>query len=128
MVTPEGKLFNANNRMPLYPVAGKITNKGKSYSVEELVKMAYGIAEEIIQPAKSLENKELPVQSPEISTRDKQSARNQGESNYRFKGYYIINGVKYPSARLASKITGQSPQTIINLCKSGKKGYSFESI
>jgi len=49
-----------------------------------------------------------------------------GETNGKFKGYYLINGKRYSSTHEAAKDLNQSQSTIFRWCKAGKNGYSMK--
>lgn len=66
----------------------------------------------------------------EIDSKDgvAKPSKHSGESNSKFKGYYLVNGVQYPSSRIASQVTGIPARTIQSRCKavqSGFSGFSF---
>ena len=63
-----------------------------------------------------------------ITTRVRMSTAKEGEKNPNFKGWYVINGKKYSSAREAEKATGIAARTVIRRCKGGKDNdYGFIS-
>lgn len=59
-------------------------------------------------------------------TKQLMSEKKKGVNHPKFKGWYIIDGVKYASATLAAKECGISYKTVIRRCKSNQKGFYFE--
>lgn len=60
------------------------------------------------------------------STRAKQAAKKTGVLHPKFKGWFIIDGVRYDSARAAGKDVGVDGHTIQNRVNMGVDGYLFE--
>jgi hypothetical protein len=61
--------------------------------------------------------------------KDKMSEAKKGDKHPSFKGYYVINGVKYGSSYEAARQTNIKRDTIINKCKRGTDiNYSFEPV
>lgn len=56
--------------------------------------------------------------------KDKAKQRN-AEINGKFKGFYLINKIKYSSAREAALANDCSPNTVIKRCKEQVEGYKF---
>lgn len=54
------------------------------------------------------------------STRVKMSESKKGKNHPKFKGFYIIDGIKYESAREAAKHLDIAAITVIRRCKSNK--------
>lgn len=50
----------------------------------------------------------------------------KGENNPNFKGYYIIDGIKYASCESASLKLNIPARKLLRWCKSSKSGYSFQ--
>jgi hypothetical protein len=50
-------------------------------------------------------------------TRQKMSAQKMGIKHPKFKGFYLVDGVQYPSANQAAKYLNISAKTISNRCK-----------
>lgn len=65
--------------------------------------------------------KKLPA-----DTRAKMAAAKMGTKHPKFTGWWVVDGVKYTSAREASENTGISQDTIRRRCKKGERGFSFE--
>lgn len=64
-------------------------------------------------------------------TRQKMSATKMGIKHPKFKGFYFIDGVQYPSANQAAKLLNISSKTIISRCKQKPNMYpnfSFVSV
>jgi len=51
-----------------------------------------------------------------LKTRRKQSVAKIGENHPKFRGYYVVFGEKYASARLAGEAVGVSGKTVIRKC------------
>lgn len=49
----------------------------------------------------------------------------KGESHWRWKGYWLVNGIKYTTVNEAAKATGFASQTVRKRCLAGVDGYSF---
>ncbi|MDP2692675.1 MAG: hypothetical protein Q8O88_03495 [bacterium] len=53
------------------------------------------------------------------------SLKKQGKNHPKFKGWYVVNGVKYGSAPEAERVTGIKLHNIIRWCKKGTNGQNF---
>lgn len=98
----------------------KITPIPKNLSKEEKLQAL----KQFFNPAKhEIPN---PVQRTEHANQEIEHAKQRlAESNGNFKGYYIINHIKYSNARQAAKANNCSPNTIIKRCKQQLDGYKF---
>ena len=82
---------------------------------------------------KTADNAIQPVpQSAEIVSHDVPQnhdsvpqSKNKGKSNGKFSGYFIVNGIRYESSRLAAKATGINYKAIQRNCKANKDGFKF---
>lgn len=59
------------------------------------------------------------------ATKAKQSESKIGEKHPKFSGYYVHDGIKYASSRLASQASGLSSRSIIRYAKQNINGWSF---
>lgn len=64
--------------------------------------------------------------SPSNETRAKMAAKKIGENHPRFKGWYVLNGVRYASSADAARGRYTSGKTIINKSMNNIDGWSFE--
>lgn len=62
------------------------------------------------------------------ATKTKMSDAKKGVKHPKFKGWYVIRGVRYASAKEAEISTGINAQTVRRRCKSNKNGFSFEPL
>lgn len=63
------------------------------------------------------------------ATKSAMSEAKRGSNNPRFKGFYVIHGLKFASSRVAAKCIGLDHRTIIARCTNplwSYCGFSFE--
>lgn len=149
-----GEICNKQHRGKIYPVNGKYPFADKDYSKEELIEILSGtnvatIAHEVVeqtlkpahettQPAKVAHEKSKKVKPLRTKVDDwhkivskadpVKPSKHSGEHNSKFKGYYVINNVQYPSSRVASTVTGIPARTIQSKCKASFPGFSFQPL
>ena len=56
------------------------------------------------------------------------SAKKIGVNHPKFKGYYVIDGIKYESAYIAAQALNTYPKKIYNWCKNNIKGCFFDPV
>lgn len=83
---------------------------------------------------KSVISEQCTTQSPKRTTQSRildnannNKARN-GAANGQFKGYYIVNKIRFTSAESAAEAAGRNRKTIVNWCKNSLNNCSFESV
>ncbi len=62
------------------------------------------------------------------SSKMKQSAQKQGHKHPKFKGWYVIHGVKYGSLQIAADAISQYPMFVSRKIANGAEGFSFEPV
>lgn len=136
MVDEKGNVTNRSNQMPIYPSNNSYPsgNGLERIPVEAIEIFAQSMKPEVTHNESKKEkvthnpngNTQSVTHNKESNSSDsRRSQSKQGENNPKFKGWFLIDGVKYPSAHLASKVVGRPPKTIIAWCKAGKNGFSF---
>lgn len=104
-VSPEGVVMNSNN-MVIRPAGGLFgISPGYSVSLEQMIAELY--------PSSKVAHGNL-YQS--------------GVNHPKFSKWYIVDGVPYPSSRIASKATGIPYRTIQYRCEMNIKGCSINTL
>lgn len=101
----------------------------KSLSVSERLNLAAAVfegkaIEHRTQPTEHALAHAIPISAHATIKKDPKYQR-RAEQNGKFKGYYLINKIKYTTAREAAKATGQAPNTVIKKCREAVEGYQF---
>lgn len=96
-------------------------NKGNNHannlewtSISENIQHAFNTG---LKVAKSGKESPLYGKRHTKETRQKMSAKKKGVRHPKFKGFYIIDGVKWPSSNQAANYLNISNKTIISRCK-----------
>lgn len=92
---------------------------------QENIKHSYKVLKRKIVKGKDHWNygKKVPQE-----VRKRMSDAKKGTKHPKFRGYWVVNDVKYTSVAEASKATGLSTSTIRRRCKSGIKGFRFDEV
>lgn len=115
-----------SERLEIDHIDGNKTNN--HYKNLQWVTHAENIRKSYERGRKVLRGEQHPLygSKPTKATKAKQSAAKMGCKHPKFKGCYIVHGVRFESANQASKAFGIPTKTIINRANKGIEGYVFE--
>lgn len=136
LVSEDGKVINRSNRNPIkVGVSGLLPlENGKMVLVSDMVAELFPLEhlpEKNVEQESGSREKNKILRAPRVVHEKKQKSAvnrfSEAEQNNKFKGYYFVNGVQYPSIRLAAKVTGIPATTIRRNVLNNVVGFSFSA-